>query len=274
MHDQLLNLFLAAVFLSASLVMLVPSFALLRSAFRVAREWAKQRSHARDVLELAVRLRLLLLKQPTAAVEYEPRFWVPVELDTMPERHLLNIASAYEGLRAAGLSHDAAVERMEIWRSRYGAANLELRHSSLGEYLAYRARIEFQQFPRLSPVFLRAIVWLFRRHAALHTRHRRRIIRQSEPSLKRRLYTLHLQGHELTLSDQGQLIPIGWTDLERYLESDTIAVQVMDRDEIWSYSSRSSAGLALVRGDVVVEISELANFRHRRPLRRRPNGAH
>ncbi len=234
----------------------------------MAREWARSRSQAQVVLDLSVRLRLLLLKGSAAAADYEPRFWVPVELETMPERHLLQIVCAYERLREAGLSHDAAVERLEIWRSRYGTARLDLRHPSLGDYLAYRARAEFRQLPHLSSLYLRAVLWLFRRHAALYARHRLGVILQGKPSLKRRLYTVHVQGHDLTLSDQGQLIPIGWTDLERYLESDVIAVQVMDGDEIWSYSSRHSAGLAVVRGDSIVELSELANFRHRRQVRR------
>lgn len=274
MHDQSLILLAAAVFLLASLIILVPGLSLFRSAYRVAREWARNQSNSRNVLDLAVRLRLLLLKRSAAANEYQPRFWVPVEMDTMPERHLLNIVCAYQAIHAAGLPHDAVVERLEIWRSRYGAASLGLRHPSLEEYLAYRARVEFQGLPRLSQSYIRSILWLFRRHFTLQSHHRRRIIHQSEPSLKRRLYTVHLQGHDLTLSDQEQLIPIGWTDLERYLESDLLAVQVMDGDEIWSYSSRHSAGLAIVRGNMVVEISELANFRHRRPMRRRTNGAH
>jgi hypothetical protein len=263
---------LLLVLVCGGALLLLPHLSLLRITWRLLLGWMRGESRGNDVLEAAIRLRQLFGRRVGA--EFQPRFWVSVELDTMPERQLLNICAAYVDLQAAGLSHEQCIERLEIWRSRFGPADMGIRHRSLGSYLAYRIRQEYPALPALPPNLFRIMAWLMLRHARTLRARRRPSLMRVATALKRKLYTLRVQGPDLALLDAGQPIAIGWTDLERYLESDTIAVRVLDGDEIWSYSSSQAAGLAVVRSGRVVQASELASFRNRRPARRRPNSAH
>jgi hypothetical protein len=255
-----------------ALLLLLPHLSLVKITFRLLAGWMRGQSRANDVLETAIRLRQLLGGR--AGADFQPSFWVSVEFDTMPERQMLNICCAYADLSASGLTHDECIERLEIWRSRFGPANMGLRHKSLSRYLAYRTQQEYPSFRALPARVFRLITWLMERHARVVRAQRRPSLLRVASALKRKLYTLRVQGPDLALLDASDPVAIGWTDLERYLESDTIAVRVLDGDEIWSYSSSQAAGLAVVRSGRVVQASELASFRNRRPARRRPNSAH
>lgn len=262
-----IGLLVALAVLVASAPALLALLRVARLAFRLAADARRGRGKMRDVLELAIRTRLLV--RHAGRPDYKPQFWMGAEYDAMPERRLFEICAAYQNLRLAGLRHDAVIERLEIWRSRFGAANLSRRHASIDDYLRYRAAAEFPGLEPWPAFLVRLQRRLFFWHNRIRSERQQQSLDEMRPSLRRRLYTVLISGADLALDDSTQIIPIGWTDLEKYLESDSCAVRVLEGDEIWSYSAARSAGLALVRNGRIIELSELADFGSRTPRRRR-----
>lgn len=261
------TLLIASAAFGLTLLSAAKSSGIVASFFRVLRRWACGQSRTPDVLDLAVRLRLLMDRENLVAVR--PVFWVRSELRMMPESTLLDLCCAYGDLARAGLPHQQILERLEIWRSRCHTSSRDLSYENLADYLRSRMSVEWTGYGKLPYALYSVLRRLFMLHWRLRSWHHRRRMARHEEFLLRPLYQIRIENQEVSLVDGGVKRPIGWTDLEIYLESDQVAVRAVDGDVIWTYSANRSAGLALIRDGRVVELAAFAEPVGSRTLRRR-----